>query len=90
MSLSRADVWRWLAQRAHRFGDWCDATPQTLLRIPHDAVYATALSAAERLELESPEGEWKRHQLYAQLLRAFPHIPRRALAQAIEAAVKDL
>lgn len=35
-------------------------------------------------------GEWKRSQVYAKMIKAFPHVQRRVLGLAIEEAVMAL
>ena len=48
---------------------------------------AVLVAAIDRVE---QGGEWKRHQVYARLIKEFPQISRKDLGLAIEIAVQKL
>jgi hypothetical protein len=54
------------------------------------ALEPTLLARAQELvrdcEARPESGEWKRHQVYARLIKEFPHTSRTSLAMAIEVA----
>ena len=70
---------RWLA-------DWLD--PPVLPEM--SAIEAQALVWVRDMAAMSASGEYKRHQVYARLLKAFPDTPHRHVSQAIERAVEAL
>jgi len=47
-------------------------------------ILVTSIDKAEQ------SGEWKRHQVYARLIKEFPQISRKDLGLAIEIAVQKL
>lgn len=63
---------------------------QSPLELPDPKVLATADSLAKDLEgrcAEGTSGEWKRHQVYAALIKKFPETDKRKLSVAIEAVL---
>lgn len=56
--------------------------------IPQDVqVYANL--AVKALEKVNQSGEWKRHQVYAELIKRFKAVPRKDISLAIELAVRS-
>ncbi len=56
--------------------------------VQHDALYDAAKRATADWEgRQAPSGEFKRHQVYASLIDAFPERPKREIALALEAAL---
>ena len=51
-------------------------------------------AASEPIQVEELKkdmsGEYKRHQVYARLIKRFPDVPRRDIGLAIELAVREL
>ena len=70
-----------------RYWPWRDVV---VLRIPRDRVFTRALEATRHVNEHNREasGENKRHQVYARLLKDFPHRSHRKIALAIEAALE--
>lgn len=57
---------------------------------PDAALFAAAQPLVARVEPLPQSGEWKRHQVYAALLKQFPATPKRVIARAIEDALCGL
>lgn len=80
---------KYIASKLPAIAKWCGVT---LLPSPSGEVYTEAL----RLCLVTQEtytaasGEYKRHQVLAKLIKAFPNASKRDLGMAIEMAVKAL
>lgn len=51
---------------------------------------ARAKALTDEVETAEASGEYKRHQVYARLIKEFPSTPRRALSKAIEAVLVGL
>jgi hypothetical protein len=58
------------------------------LLVPRDALYAQACALVALVESTHGNGEARRHQVYAALLKRFPERTKRDVALAIEAAVR--
>jgi hypothetical protein len=79
----RQTVATWL----RRLADWICPLPPP----PTTAVDDRALVLARMLQsMTKASGEYKRHEVYARLIKEFPAVPRRDLALAIELAVRKL
>ncbi|HND25058.1 MAG TPA: hypothetical protein PK229_12115 [Rhodocyclaceae bacterium] len=78
---------RVLARGLRALADWLDV-PAVPVTTP-DAVSVLARALVQDQQARWPErsGEAKRHQVYAQLIDAFPDTPKRALSRAIEDAL---
>ena len=50
---------------------------------------ATTLVAAQERENPDTSGEYKRHQVYAKMLKTFPAVRRRDIGLAIELAIQE-
>lgn len=82
----RQQIAEWLNELA----DWLDPVPPggfLMLPVKLDALFDAAKELVEQIDVQDQTGEWKRHQVYAQLLKAFPERGKRAVALAIEAAL---
>lgn len=82
-----ASVTKWLARWVRLLLNWLD--PTTVEAPPPDvstmAGMADALvRAANDLAVD---GEYKRHRVYARLIKTYPAIPKRELSRAIEDAL---
>lgn len=67
-----------------------------IVEIPVDVDYGIppelqtyANLAVKALANVNQSGEWKRHQVYAELIKRFKAVPRRDIALAIELAVRE-
>lgn len=75
----------WLARQLRRLAQWLD--PMTHLPVADDALLAYARVLTAKWAAVKQSGEYKRHQVYAELIDAFPDRLHRDLAKAIEAAL---
>jgi hypothetical protein len=57
------------------------------LSIPDGPYILRALELVKQFDKEEQGGEWKRHQVYARLLREFPEVAKPILGAAIELAI---
>jgi len=57
--------------------------------LPPDALRAHVHSLTRAVDDLDAGGEYKRHVVYAQLLKAYPHVARRRLAWLIEDVLLD-
>ena len=76
--------WAWLARWAlRRLGQEYYVVPQDF------KVYVQVARqlCAELDNLAGVSGEWRRHQVYASLIKACPAVPKRVLSLAIEVAL---
>lgn len=81
MEKALLDIARWIERRYLKGGTFyveCDT--ELLLR-------ADALT--KRAETEARSGEWRRHQVYAAMLKDFPAVSKREIAMAIELALRS-
>ena len=69
----------WQINWLHRICAWLDPGPLQAARI-----------LVQTIDDEDMSGEAKRHQVYAALIKHFPGVRKRILAQAIEDAVAEL
>lgn len=69
-------IWRWLSR--YMPPPFEDLEPYVLAAIP----------GVQKFEGRGPSGEWRRHRVYAELLKAFPKAAKVDLAMAIELAVR--
>jgi hypothetical protein len=81
----------WLA----RWGGWTPPPPVEVDRwglpetlAPLVALAHPLIAAQDADSAEGTSGEYKRHQVYARLLKTHPETPKRDLALAIELAVR--
>ena len=70
---------RWCVRWLRRLVAWLDPTP-----IP---VEQRALVLVTAANLSVGSGEYKRHHVYARLIKEFPDVPHNQLGLAIETAV---
>ena len=76
--------WAWLARFAlKRLGQEYYVVPQEF----SDIVRVARTLCAEIAQVPDVSGEWRRHQVYATLLKTCPKLPKRVLALAIEVAL---
>jgi hypothetical protein len=72
-----------------RFLKWCLAKlePQP----DHSSLYARTKELVRWADsfAAGTSGEYKRHQVYARLMKEFPELPKRSLGLAIELALQD-
>ncbi len=54
------------------------------------ALTTYAKPLAEAADKAPQSGEWKRHQVYAKMLKQFPHVPKQDVAWAVERAVQRM
>ena len=83
-------VRRWLARWLCRLAQWIDTMPTT----SGSTWTTTALLDRARLLTDKAEqldasGEYKRHSVYAALIKAFPDTRKRDLALAIEQVLQE-
>ena len=76
----------WLRQLAN----WIDPYRVPAVTADDDPVAAAADQLCYDLADLPQSGEYKRHQVYAKLIKQFPAVPKRDLALAIELAVRRL
>jgi hypothetical protein len=59
---------------------------------PASAVAALAIELCQKHQAmpDGASGEFKRHRVYAALMKAFPTTPHRALSRAIEDALREI
>ena len=75
-----------------------NAVPVEIVLRDHPAValvqpyLEAAATLCTKVQVEAPEaaGEWKRHQVYARLLKQFPVASHRDLALALELSVREM
>lgn len=79
----------WLSVQLRRLAQWCDPTPILLVAIPRDAQYERALTLMRGVALLHASGEYKRHSVYAQLLKEYPATQPRELGLLIEAIMAE-
>ncbi len=72
-----------------RFAAWLDPLGGTVLVVPHDALYEATRVLVSGIDTRTESAEWKRHQVYAALLKEFKERQPRDIALAIEAAVRS-
>lgn len=83
---------QWLIRLCLRFACWLGWTPPApvaatpLLAEEVADAARTAVLAADALQAG---GEYKRHQVYAHLVKRFPHLPHWELAFAIEWVIRE-
>jgi hypothetical protein len=74
---------------AARFRGWANWLAPQVAEAPRPhQVLADALVAEAEQKWPGTSGEHKRHQVYSQLIKAFPGIRRRDLGLAIELAIQ--
>ena len=94
-------MWITFARWARRFANWCEPpappppppvqAPVVTLVVPIDDLFDRAVRLVRNIEERAAPGtggEYKRHQVYAALLKAFPDVSHRRIAVVIEAAVE--
>ena len=93
-------MWTHFARWARLFANWCEppappepppaVAPVITLVVPVDDLFDHAVRLVRKADETAPGtgGEYKRHQVYAALIKAFPHVSHRRLAVVIEAAVE--
>ena len=83
---------RWLRALA----EWLSPTPPPVvpdvvrLEVARDACYDRAVILVREMGSRQATGEYKRHQVYARLMKEYPDLPHRQIAVRIEAAVREL
>ena len=81
-----------LSQFLHRLAEWLSSTPPPAPPelLPEDpALWRVRALVKEQETMDGPSGEYKRHQVYAKLLKEFPERRRRDLAYLIEVAIQE-
>ena len=76
--------WNWLLKLALK------KTGRNILLVPEG--FGPVLEVAKKLTEEISKvpdvsGEWKRHQIYATMIKALPDTPKRVIGLAIEVAI---
>lgn len=79
----------WVAAKAQQLANWCDPT-RVVLTIADGPLLSRARGWVVWAERHFDNGEARRHQVYARLLKEFPDTPKREIALAIEASVRGL
>ena len=82
---------RWLARRLHRVAEWCSPTspaPPPIIS-PEDSALARVRVLCLEFEPREGSGEWKRHEVYARLIKELPQRRKRDLAYLIEVAIQE-
>lgn len=85
ISSSRVSLAQWLRAVAA----WLDPAGGSVLVVPHDPLYFAACVLVAGIDNRQESAEWKRHQVYAALLKEFKDASARDIALAIEAAVRS-
>ena len=79
---------RRLSRFLHRLAEWLSPTPPPE-PIPDDpALPRVRVLVRQQETAGGPSGEYKRHQVYAKLLKEFPTRRKRELANLIEMAMQ--
>jgi hypothetical protein len=76
-------VKQWIARELRQGAEWLDPTPAT----PTSLLVAAAVPLVRAQRLIDSSGESKRHQVYADLIKRFPLVPKRLISRAIEDAL---
>lgn len=79
----------WCAQQLRRLADWLDPPPPVRTSLSPLEFRAVALTQWQDGHWPDRDGEAKRHQVYAQLVKEWPDTSRREISRAIETALKQ-
>ena len=82
-------VRHWLAQWLCRVAQWIDVMPLQEPLWDSSPIRDRARVLTDKAELLDASGEYKRHTVYAALIKAFPDARRRDLALAIEHVLQE-
>lgn len=77
----------YLAQRGERripASSSIDVVPFVVLQMTHEAV-----DLVRRVDAAPQSGEWKKHEVYARMLKLYPQTTKRLVSWAIERAVRE-
>lgn len=61
-----------------------------VLHVKRDELYLHALDLVAQHEVHNQEGEWKRHQVFARLVKDFPLKNKNEIGLVIEAANQEV
>lgn len=78
---------RWLLQLAWAVIRRWD--PDIWIPLPSGPEVNRARELTEEFDSSPNSGEWKRHQVYARLIKEFPAVSRRKLGWLIEAVLQE-
>lgn len=69
---------------------WLEPVPSPApVQAPPDPCYARVAELVHSIDREDQNGEWKRHQVYARLVKEFPDRRKRDLAYLIESILQE-
>lgn len=74
-----------------RFAGWIlrhYGIPLFLLSAEIISLRDSAVKLCDKIDIQDQSGEWKRHQVYAKLIKMYPRASRRDIALAIELALR--
>lgn len=78
-----------IAKYLRGLAEWLSPTPPPPVKeTHHHEDHASKLVLEAEKKWPEASGEYKRHQVYSQLLKAFPMASKRDLAYAIELAIQ--
>jgi hypothetical protein len=79
----------WLIRALRALLLWLDPPPAPSAPVP-DLVFDVVRTLVQAIDGADASGEYKRHQVYAQLIKRFPLVAKRDLGLLIERAVQEI